>query len=237
MPFTNHTTNTLVESNSGNNNSMLTTTSGSQELQFGDVSDDVLGTQRISGPESNLSASLEQQTTASDELQGTSYAPQKFSSPDFARLASVFPRYLHTAIRRHDDKADVSIEFPSSDCVLRLAVLPSKVEHIARELFELHVETEGSMRYLLCDKGMKCIPQPVLRQQGVEASRVSKFFGILIDQGVQSSSIRTDEVGQGDFTLTACVDIEISNSSADCGYLNVTMGTAVGLEVYIYLFQ
>ena len=172
------------------------------------------------------------QTTGSD---GT-FTAQKFSNPGIARLASVFPLYLHSAIRRQDGKADVSIEFPWSDCVLRLAIQPSKVEHIARELFELHVETEGSLRYLRCDKGGKCIPQPVLRQQGVQASSVGDFFGPMINQGVQSSSIRRDEAGQGYLTLTACVDIEISNSSADCGYLNVTMGTNVGIWVYNLLF-
>jgi hypothetical protein len=237
MPFTNHTPNTLVESNPGNNNnSRLTTTSGSRELQSGYVLDDVLGTQ-IPRPTSGLSAFLDEPTPISDDVQDISRTPQNFSNPDFARLASVFPRYLHTAIRQQGDKADVSIEFPSSDCVLCLAILPSKVEHIATKLFELHVETDGPLRYFLSDKGRKSIPQPMLRQQGVEAISVPHFFGSLIDQGIQSSSIRRDEIGQGHFTLTACVDIQISNSSAECGYLNVTMGTDVGISVYNCLFQ
>lgn len=164
--------------------------------------------------------------------------PQTCSSPDFARLGMLLPRNLHSAIQQHDDKANVSITFPEpGDCILRLVILLNKVQQFAMKLFGLNVEMDGLLRYVLSDKGRKSIPRPALLEQGMETHNISELLGFQIQQGIESSSIRIEETRQGLLTLTACGEIEISNISAECAYLTITVGTYVGITVYNQLFE
>lgn len=163
---------------------------------------------------------------------------QTFSSPEFSRLSGLFPRILHTAIRQESGKADVSVKFPQSgDCVLRLAILPNKVPHWAMQLFEEHVDTEGSLRFLISDKGRRRIPKPTLVITGVEPDSIQKFFLFLIATGIENCSIRRHEAESGYLMLTECVKMEISNDSAECAYLEVYIGTDAGIAVYNHLFN
>lgn len=162
---------------------------------------------------------------------------QTCSGPDFAQLGIVFPTNLHSAIQQHDDKADVSITFPPpGDCILRLAILPKKVQHVGMKLFGLNVEIDGPLRYVLSEKGRKSIPKTSLLEQGMDTDPIYNFFGLQIQQGIDSSSIRRREVRQGLLTLTACGEFELSNSPTECAYLSITIGTYVGIAVYNQLF-
>ena len=164
--------------------------------------------------------------------------PQTLSGPDFARLGMLLPRNLHTAIQQHDNKANVSIIFPPhGDCILRLNILPSKVQHLAMKLFGLNVEMDGPLRYVLSDKGRKSIPRPALLEQGMETHNIPELLGFQIQEGIERSSIRREETRQGLLTLTACGEIELSNSSAESAYLTLTVGTDAGITVYNQLFE
>lgn len=220
MPSTNYTRTTLAESNLH---------------AISDFGPSVIETLRPSESASNSPAFLDDQAILDYELPGN---PQTSSSPDFARLGMLLPINLHNAIQQHDDKADVSITFPpSGDCILRLAILPNKVQYLAMKLFGLNVEMDGPLRYVLSDKGRKSIPRPALLEQGIETHVISELFGFQIQQGIESSSIRRKETRQGLLTLTACGEIELSNNSAECAYLNITTGTDVGITIYSQLFE
>jgi hypothetical protein len=162
---------------------------------------------------------------------------QTFSNPEFSRLSSLFPWLLHRAIRQESSKAGVSVTFPpSGDCVLRLAILPNKVQHWAMQLFEEHVDTEGSLRFLLSEKGRRRIPKPTLEITGVEPDSIQRSFLFLIATGIENCSIRRHEAESGYLMLTECVKMEISNDSAECAYLEVHIGTDAGIAVYNHLF-
>jgi hypothetical protein len=219
MPSTNNTQTTLAESN------------------LHDISafgPSVIETPRPSESGSNSPSFLHNQAILGYELPET---PQNFSDPDFARLGSLFPINLHSAIQQHDNKADVSITFPPrDDCILRLAILPNKIQNLAMELFGLNVEIDGSLRYVRSTKGRKSIPQPALREQGIETHVISGLFGFVIQQGIESSSIRRKETRNGFLSLTACGEMELSKNSAECAYLYITIGTDVGITVHSQLF-
>lgn len=201
---------------------------------FSDLGPTVIETPRLS--ESALASPTfrNDQALSNYELPGN---PQTFSSPDFARLGMLLPINLHNAIQQHDNKANVSITFPPpGDCILRFAILPNKVPHLAMKLFGLHVEMDGSSRYFLSEKGRKSIPQPALREQGMETQVISEVFGFQIQQGIESSSIRRKETRQGLLTLTACGEMELSNNSVECADLYITTGTDAGITTHNVLF-
>jgi hypothetical protein len=197
----------------------LTTTSVYRELRSSVMMNCVTETRGPSESASSSPAFLHEQTIPDRVLQETS---QTFSSPDFARLATLFHRPLYSAVRQHDRKAHLSITFPQSgDCVLCLAILPNKLQYLATSLFGLNVETQDSLRYILSDYGKKTIPVPTLREEGIEAHIIPQFFAGVTEQGIESSSIRRCETEQGLLTPTACVAIEISNNSTEALFSGV----------------
>lgn len=229
MPPVNYTE---VENDSHNSSdSGATTTIASAESYPEDAMPCAIGTQNV--------YEMVQSPPSYPPEQATSTTLHSLSNPNYARLASLVPSYLHGAVKSHDKKAEVSLSFPpSGNCSICLSILPNKVQYLALQMFGRHVETMGSMRYFLEENGSKSIPEPRQRLVGISTDvNLFKYFGSMLCEGIQASTVRTEEISNGLLNLTECVAMVISNDAAECAYLYITVATYVGIDVYTQLFE
>ncbi|KAF2259723.1 hypothetical protein CC78DRAFT_474671 [Lojkania enalia] len=80
----------------------------------------------------------------------------------------MFPTYLRSAVRKYGDTAAISITFTSnlSNCLISLAILPNKVQHLALVLFDIILETDNRLRYIIQANGSRLFPRPELALVG-----------------------------------------------------------------------
>lgn len=133
----------------------------------------------------------------------------------------LFPSYLAGAVRRiagpgQTIKAAVSIVLPYrdwTDCILRVEVISSKIDHIARELFGAHLEVEDGARYLYLHGGSMATPDPRLILRGCRLDVLRPFFGACVADAIRATQACQRDINEGR-DHTRCVSMGI-NRAAD----------------------
>ncbi|KAG6361198.1 hypothetical protein INS49_009422 [Diaporthe citri] len=158
---------------------------------------------------------------------------QYFSEPGQALVQAVipectrlFPSYLAGSIRRYPlpDNADVitaavSIMLPRPGwpgCPMRIEVVGSKVDHIAQELFDVHLEAEGGCRYIYLPGGSTVAPDPHLVLRHCRLDRLHRFFGARVADAIRTTPTFQMDIKEGR-DHTVCVSMVIPSAVDDTG--------------------
>lgn len=158
---------------------------------------------------------------------------QYFSEPGDALVHAVisectrlFPPYLSRAIRRYPrpQNADiiaaaVSITLPRAGwtaCLMRIEVVGSKVDHIARELFDVHIEAEDGFRYIYLPGGSTVAPEPRLVLRDCRLDRLHRFFGARVADAIRTTPTCKMDIKEGR-DHTSCVSMAIPSAVDDTG--------------------
>jgi hypothetical protein len=103
-------------------------------------------------------------------------------------------------------------------CQMALEVTDNKVQHIAKVLFDAHLETTAGLRYIYLGGGGKVLPNPHFTLQGCQRKMISSMFGCEIYDAITASFAYQDELNKRGDDSTDCVSMVIS-SAADHGAL------------------
>lgn len=167
---------------------------------------------------------------------------QTVSNPKAKLLATKFPQYFCGAVRKCGDTAVVTMAFPSQlsnskiDCLLSLSILPNKIQHFAKELFGINVETEGDFRYIIQNNGGRTLLIEVVLLGAQDKAAIMALLGSEASDGIGMSPQRKEEVRQG-LLATDCVTLRITGNTHDDGILNLNLGIEKGFELRDALFQ
>jgi hypothetical protein len=161
---------------------------------------------------------------------------QIVSNPINKHLISVFPLYLRNAIKKEGGRAAVSMTFTLglAICVMRLEILPTKVQYLAMMLFGTHVETENGYRYILQTNGSKLFPENVTLQGG-QGKAIPDLLGSWVEVAIAQCPIRIIEAEE-ESNATSCVAMRITSGCNDHAYLSVTMGFDEAFRIKEALF-
>jgi hypothetical protein len=157
-----------------------------------------------------------------------------------AETTKLYPPYLSSAVRRIRDPANpnefvaaISMKFADSqmniktDCEMALEIAANKVEHMAMELFNAHLETIEGLRYIYLPGGAKVWPNPNLTLQGCKRDVVSSMFGSETSNAIMVTHAYQMEVKQG-LDRTDCISMEISQGADTAGLVFLRLGLGEG---------
>lgn len=159
-------------------------------------------------------------------------------------LADVFGPYLCGAIRRDtvDNgaslKAAVTMDFPLDglvDCLKSLAIQQNKVEYLAFALFNVHVESEGRVRYVMLNEGAKLIPNPEMTLKGARDDAILRILGVEIHEAIKTSRMRKKELEEGNL-VTECVSMIFTDRSDEGAVINLSLGLKGGAQIQNKLY-
>lgn len=163
--------------------------------------------------------------------------------------AQLFPRYLAGAVKRTANPTDgsgyvtaVAMILPAAPfatrrgCQMTLDIMSNKVEHLAMDLFNVHLETTEGLRYLCCAGGAKVLPNPKLTVRGCLHSAITRIFGAETAHAIRASPGYQDEVKQGR-DCTDCVSMAISHGAEDVAQIVVELGLREGSLISERLFD
>lgn len=159
-------------------------------------------------------------------------------------LVDVFGPYLCGAIRRDtvDNgaslKAAVTMDFPFDglvDCLMSLAIHQNKVEYLAFALFNVHVESEGRVRYVMLNEGAKLIPNPEMTLKGARDDAILRILGVEIHEAIKTSRMRKKELEEGNL-VTECVSMIFTDRSDEGAVINLSLGLKGGAQIQNKLY-
>lgn len=163
--------------------------------------------------------------------------------------SQLYPPYLAGAIRRVPDlnnqnslAASIAMVFPDYPsavkfgCQMTLEIMPNKVEHVGREIFQAHIETTGGLRYIYLPGGTKILPQPQVTIQGCPHSAISLNFGNETFQAIRANPAYQDEVRQGR-DRTDCVSMVVSHKADEGALILLSLAPREGTLIRDRLYK
>ncbi|KAH8674388.1 hypothetical protein BGZ60DRAFT_513784 [Tricladium varicosporioides] len=156
-------------------------------------------------------------------------------------IADVFNKYICDVIKGeifHINgttylKAAITMTFPQwaiLDCVMSLVIHESKVEDLAKALFNVQVVSERNVRYLILPGGVRVTPNPDLTLKGVPDQAIIHVFGLEVYAAVAASSLREQELVEG-VKLAQGVSMILPKNSSDKGVVNLTLGIKGAVQI------
>ena len=165
---------------------------------------------------------------------------QLLVNASLAETTKFFPLYLSSAIGRVPDSYDsntfaaaVSMTFPADrvttkvECQMSIEISANKVEHLAMQLFQAHVETTAGLRYLFLPDGSKALPCPKLTLRGCKQDNIFSIFGNETCNAIMASPEYQNEVKQG-LNYTESVSMLISQGAEEVGVVLLSLGLREG---------
>lgn len=118
---------------------------------------------------------------------------------------------------------------------MALDITDNKVEHIAKELFDVHLETTAGLRYVYLPGGAKVLPNPKLTLRGCRYDIISSVFGPHASSAIAASPTYQDDIKQGR-DRTGCVSMVISHRALEGAIIFASLGpregTLIGDRLY-----
>lgn len=183
------------------------------------------------GTSSETLQTQEEGTTASlTNLQPSrerQFAPTQKTLPATKRIAAVFPPYLCSAIRKLGDKADITVNFPTTlsdnslNCVMSLYISANKVQYVVMALFGLNLETIGTLRYIMHENGTRSRPDSLF-MGGAKEEVINQLLGPKIAHASGKCPWRREEVRLALFG-TYCVSLRLVSDMAEDVLMTITM--------------
>lgn len=170
-----------------------------------------------------------------------------FVNASLASAKQLFPTDLLDAIRRDPDPsreidfvAAISMVLPKTtfearlECQMTLTVTDDKVQHLARELFGIRLETTAGLRYV-CASGTKILPNPKATFRGCQSGIIRSTFGDEVCSAIRTSPTYQDDARRWRDTTDA-VSMIVSHAGDDgadiCLRLGLIHGTQIKQKLY-----
>lgn len=166
------------------------------------------------------------------------------SGASVAACAQLFPPYLASAVRKYagSDRPlgallmAVSLTMkPPSESELRLEIMANRVEYIARELFNAHLETADGLRYLYLVGTFRALPTPRLTLTGCHPGSISGIFGQRIADAVSSTAAYQRDMEEGR-DCTEGVQMIVSQVALEPAVICVTLPARDALAIKDQLY-
>lgn len=133
----------------------------------------------------------------------------------------IFPTYLAGAIKRYTQQdntdavvAAVSITLPYcgwTGCLMRIEVVSSKIDHLARELFGVHLEVDDGFRYIYLPGGSRVAPDPRLALRDCRLGLLRQIFGSPVADAILATQMCQRDMKEGR-DYTSCVSMVIPSA-------------------------
>jgi hypothetical protein len=121
------------------------------------------------------------------------------------------------------------------DCLMSLAIHQNKVEYLAFALFNVHVESEGQVRHVMLNEGVKLIPNPEMTLKGARDDAILRILGPEIHEAIKTSRMRKKELEEGNH-VTECVSMIFTNRSDEGAVINLSLGLKGGAQIQNKLY-
>jgi hypothetical protein len=157
-----------------------------------------------------------------------------------AETGRFYPPYLSKAIRRLRDPSNenafvaaISMTFPDArvttkiECQMALEITANKVEHMAKEVFDAHLETTEGLRYICLPGGAKVVPNSKFTLRGCRHDIIHSMFGLETYSAVMASPACQVEAKLGHVT-TECISMVISQGADDVAVVFLSLGLREG---------
>ncbi|KAI0163856.1 hypothetical protein GGR57DRAFT_489632 [Xylariaceae sp. FL1272] len=148
----------------------------------------------------------------------------QYAWPKARNLPFVFPHYLCTAIVKIRDTAAVLLSFPANpvQCRLVFDISAKEVQHIAKELFGVHIQTAHTRRFLVLESGVTVDINESIKLRGASNIAIDKLFGQMVGTAFRHGSQRLDELANGEM-LSNSLTMKIWEAERSPGRLNFTV--------------
>ena len=162
--------------------------------------------------------------------------------PPFQNLEQVFPEYICGAIQTHivkidgvpHSKASVTMVFLSEglhDCLMSFGVRASEVKRLAKDLFDIRVESSAdNIRYIHIEGGVRLLPHPEILLKGALQDKIIKVLGQKVHEAVAACCMREKEIEEG-IAVTDCVSMQFTSKPSESATLNLALGMEEGTQI------
>lgn len=113
------------------------------------------------------------------------------------------------------------------ECQMALEITANKVEHLAKELFDAHLETTEGLRYICLPGGAQVVPNSKFTLRGCRHDIISSMFGLETYRAVMASPACQVEAKLGHDT-TVCISMVISQGADDVAVVFLSLGLREG---------
>jgi hypothetical protein len=120
------------------------------------------------------------------------------------------------------------------DCLISLAILPNRVQYLARELFGMNLKTEGDFRYIVQDNGSRILCVEVVLHRAHEDAIV-RIFRSEISRAISRSPMRKDKIRQGTLA-TSYVTLHITCNCSKDAILSLNLAYEEAFQLQDTLF-
>lgn len=156
-------------------------------------------------------------------------------------VVKLFPPYIADAIKWVNGIPAVSMNLPNETtskfgCQMSLEVKDNKVQHIAKELFDAHLETTGGLQYVYLERGTRIVPSPRCTLQGCKREKILVMFGAEIDNAIRASAQYQEELHMCKI-VTQSVSMVISQAAHDGGWLILVLEMGRGADIRDKLYN
>ncbi|KAF2105291.1 hypothetical protein BDV96DRAFT_608356 [Lophiotrema nucula] len=119
--------------------------------------------------------------------------------PTASYLGRVFPTYLTSVLVKTNGKAWLRASFvlDPARCELHFFVSSSEIQHVAKELFDVHIVTNGRLRGVLLDNDVCMKINGSLELSGLPPEKLKKILGTRAAEAYQRSLSRIKELSDG----------------------------------------
>lgn len=172
--------------------------------------------------------------------------PHRLSLAFPQKIPGLFPDYMAGAIIRDYMqsgeecicRAAIRVGFPEDghlDSLMSIDIKESKVEYIARTLFDVQVEAgSGGGRQILMPRGVRMMLSSEVTLSGAQYEGARTLLGPEIYAGIIESSMYHSEQQEG-ASVTGCIAMVIPCRASDRATINIVLGLKVGHRLAIDL--
>lgn len=157
---------------------------------------------------------------------------------------------MHGAIRKDSVdmggmtcvRAAITMLFPvdpvqGNDCVMTLVILKNKVEHCAKTLFGVQVESTAQVRYVVYPNGVTAVRGPEITLIGCRKLAIAELFGAETNRAVDGSQYRErEQEEQDESAATGCVTMAITSNPEEGAFITLYLGLSEASEIRNKLF-
>ena len=169
---------------------------------------------------------------------------QVFVNASLAVATHLLPRDLSNAVKRHPHPknentlvAAIGMSFPNNvECQMALEITPDKVQHYARSLFGVRLETAAGLRYI-CIGGAQVLPAPQFTLRGCKADIIPDTFGPEVSDAIQFSPTYQDDVVKNLRDCTHSVSMLISQQADEVAVIFLSLGLWLGTRIREELYK
>lgn len=162
----------------------------------------------------------------------------QYAWPEAKNLPFVFPHYMCTAIFKTRDRASIMLSFPlnPAQCCLSFYISANEVQHIAKELFEVHFRVEEERRSVIFGNGATVEINSSIILRGAKNAVIDALFGPTVGEAFRHSLPRMTEVSMGEI-LSKSLSMEVWDRFDHPCWLTVMVDASWLSTIYTSLWK